>query len=395
MSAPIDFEVEVLMNGTVITPVAISLPVQYDSPSPFTTDKISEIVVVDASSNLSRMRSLFGEGSINEDSSSSKSARYDDPTDLFMIDRTVSSGSSKSVTKSAYYPRDEDHPPVWVKPESSVYYPTLDFFPRFNQWFASTSWEFPYRPETSSIPAFYRVLLVYIDRSTKKVYYKNGRAYLKVATFGEDSIAGSRPVITSQRDPTLEVSFGDYVRPFYYVVTATGSPVITVTNLPAGLEFSGNAIRGTVFTPDPGVPFFVPSPVINATNPVGSVQMSLSLKLVDATLNPPVIATTNEVRLWSTIATQNVSTYQIVANAAPGSSIVNYSVTTNLGSVSMVDQATGIVTLVKTGGGRGDGVILGADNTTIISILGTMTITVTDSKGRSSLAQQRISTGPL
>lgn len=303
MSNPIEIEIEAAPNTDVITALTLG-PITYTYPTTYTTNKISEIVVADLPIGISRMNELFS-GIVTGSQSTTYSTNFD------AGGNTTTSNSTNNAT-SSYLGRG-----VWDVYDSSSFFPVLDFFPRYDQWFASVNWPYPFSYAAAPAPPTYRVYFVYIDKVQKITYWTEG--FVKL-------VFQAKPDVISPLTADLEYSAGNYVRPFSYALVTTGENVsISVTNLPTGLAFDSttNLITGTVQHPNPGLATPVPPASIIVTNTSGSVTRRLNFNVIDATLADPEILNANVFYFGTSPGSV---TFQIDARTAPGKSIASYSV---------------------------------------------------------------------
>ena len=206
---PITIEVKIKPNAEVITPLELgSIKYQYPKVNGdyFVSDQISEIVVLDSPIGYTRFAAMYGaEASVNvtraasayknnfaNEAVSGGALNYStslpiSSLGLNYIDPDIAAFSPELGLFNGYQTLngfvDTQGPsllgdvdtPRWSLRDSSAYYPQLDFFPRYNQWFASTVWSTPYDPGKLIAPKSYDIMFVYVDRLTKKVYYRNGK----------------------------------------------------------------------------------------------------------------------------------------------------------------------------------------------------------------------------
>lgn len=195
---PLEVTVKIQPNAECITPLELG-NITYQYPTQLTTDKISEIVLLDTPVGYSRFAATYGGepsvsagrsirtfanngfadgGSITYQTNIPTSSFVDDPDDqLFDFTKSNSSlGTTNASAQQKLYSLTGMDTPRWNRRGSSAYFPQLDFFPRYNQWFASTTWMTPFDPQELLTPEYYNVLFVYVDRITKVVYHRTGRA---------------------------------------------------------------------------------------------------------------------------------------------------------------------------------------------------------------------------
>jgi hypothetical protein len=113
---------------------------------------------------------------------------------------------------SEFFSENGIRTPSWSARGSSAYFPQLDFFPRYNQWFASTLWSTPYRAQDLVLPPglAYSIMLVYIDKLNKTVYYRLGTASFiqpQTATGPEVFIRNTRLGLVTSSAFTLWVNW--------------------------------------------------------------------------------------------------------------------------------------------------------------------------------------------
>jgi hypothetical protein len=205
---PIEITVKIQPNAECITPLPLG-NITYQYPTTLTTDKISEIVTTNAPIGYSRFAAIYGGepsvsvsrssiitngtatvGSANLQSALPLSSIVGDADDqIYTENGLLNPGiyQPAGLLGGAYltYFNGVDTP-RWSRRDSSVYFPQVDFFPRYNQWFASTIWSTPYDPSELQSPASYDIMFVYVDRSSKIVYYRPGIVNLSKNTIGLD-----------------------------------------------------------------------------------------------------------------------------------------------------------------------------------------------------------------
>jgi len=188
---PIEFNVNVRPNREIITPLSFG-DITYEFPTETTTDKISEIVVLSAPLPASRYAALFGRpsdvslqqrrsmdgvggvpGAPDKPDTDSTSA-YTVPA-VSLLKNNTSNVFADSRVDFLQTETDSIYSEL-LNSASSLYYPQVDFYPRYNQWFASASWPVPF---TGTLyPQFYDVIISYAERQTRTIYYRYGRAIL-------------------------------------------------------------------------------------------------------------------------------------------------------------------------------------------------------------------------
>ena len=225
----IEFPVNIYPNREIITPMTFG-DIAYTSPETFTTDQISEIVVVNSPLNFSRYGALFGKPSdvsfqlrrdrVNgyETAGELVVKPNQDTTTSFTAPATtvLENNTSPNPFEMASYTFNDLQPKVLsselLNEQSSLYFPQLDFYPRYNQWFSSTSWPRPF--DTNIYPEFYEVLFIYSDRATKTIYHAEGRAFLNLITtepLASTSLSGDSVEITAATAvDTFVSSFSGY-----------------------------------------------------------------------------------------------------------------------------------------------------------------------------------------
>lgn len=278
---PIEVDVEVSLNGDYITPVSFGSSITYEFPETFTTDKISEVVVAGTPMSFSRMQAIYGATS---ESSSTNTA--DGPE---IADQSTS--TTTSIQYNAAGPSS-----AWNTGQTgSVFYPNVDFFPRYGQWFANATWPYPFNPYAAKIPRFYDLYLVYIDRTSKKVYWRTAKANLV-----EVSLPSGLENVPRLNDTSANLSLSvpeKMTRFALNLLTLSNSRVDTwlAADLPSGLSLSGSTISGYVMHPSPGSVYQPGSATITATNEYGSTSALLRFSVSDPTLTPPALTFTGDV----------------------------------------------------------------------------------------------------
>ena len=219
---PLEITVNIQPNAECITPLELgNIKYQYpvgqaDLPYYVTTDKISEIVVAASPIPYSRFAATYGpEPSITmqRQNDAAETAVYS--TQIKVSDFTASPEEYffKKPPQREFDPRnltddqlqekegsifnpgrfntgpaplgqfaagvafpifDSVSVPKWANRDSSAYYPQVDFFPRYNQWFASTTWSTPFEESALTFPPKYAITFIYVNRTTKTVYYRDG-----------------------------------------------------------------------------------------------------------------------------------------------------------------------------------------------------------------------------
>jgi len=212
---PLEITVNIQPNAECITPLELgNIKYQYpvgqaDLPYYVTTDKISEIVVAASPIPYSRFAATYGpEPSITmqRQNDAAETAVYSTqikvsdftsaPEEYFFKKPNPRSFNPHSLTDeqlkekegSIFNPArltgasfgftypifDSVSVPKWANRDSSAYYPQVDFFPRYNQWFASTTWSTPFEESALTFPPKYAITFIYVNRTTKTVYYRDG-----------------------------------------------------------------------------------------------------------------------------------------------------------------------------------------------------------------------------
>lgn len=237
----LEITVKIQPNSEYITPLELG-NITYQYPTQFTTDKISEIVVSGAAVTYSRFQAIYGPEPVLQLSRSVKQSAADEwsfqgqiPASSLKTDfdqQVYDSGGLLYVTPDNVLQTpvksgalNNVDTPSWGKRTSSVYYPQLDFFPRYNQWFASTMWTTPFDPENLVTPIGYLLNLIYVDRVAKQVYYKEAIARFEVV----DGVSGERQIELNGGSLTRQGP-GSSIR---YLVSLTGRSYLPHPSLKA------------------------------------------------------------------------------------------------------------------------------------------------------------------
>jgi len=190
--SPISFNVNIRPNREIITPLEFG-DIIYEYPTELTTNAISEIVVLNAPLNSTRFGALFGKPSdvgltqrFSTDATSSNAFDFVPEQDLTASLTLPAVGYINSGNDSIFTDPNAVNDKLLTRKSnnellngsSSIYYPQVDFYPRYNQWFASSSWPVPFLDAV--YPQQYDVLFVYADRPSKTIYYRYGLAQLNV-----------------------------------------------------------------------------------------------------------------------------------------------------------------------------------------------------------------------
>lgn len=242
---PPEITVKIQPNAECITPLQLG-NISYEYPTQLITDKISEIVVTGSPLSYSRFAAQYGQeptvnvsrsglstyspignanlnfqdGNGSIQSSLSLSSFADDP-DYQLFDnatgvlnlRLLNQPGGGVIDNQAAGTLSIDTP-RWSLRDSTAYYPQLDFFPRYNQWFASTVWSIPFDTSSMITPGPYSIMFVYIDKTNKQVYHKESVANFEViGTIGAGN-PGPSIVLTGSFWRPVGLSYSG-VRPWY------------------------------------------------------------------------------------------------------------------------------------------------------------------------------------
>lgn len=250
LPGPPSINVVIKPNTECITPLQLG-NITYEYPltssgSYLTTSLVSEIVVTKSPVSYSRFAALFGAEptiSMQRTNAADSPAQYStelklssfikdpdnnlfEPADqlVYNTNTVPENAFVGSVFNPARFERavapvasgyntptlSDINSPQWANRNASSYYPLLDFFPRYNQWFASTFWATPYDPGSLPTPDSYSLMLVYVDRQNKTVYYRNATATFAVEPVF-DALNGRLQLDTSRAYRASAGFFSDYV----------------------------------------------------------------------------------------------------------------------------------------------------------------------------------------